>query len=69
MNHDYLSEFDSERAFARTYELYQTMNRQFRNKLSEVEKLDFDVNFLESRFTTGHHADVAPGQQAASTPH
>ena len=56
--HEFVSEFDPERAFARTYEIYTGLEQQFESLLSETEKLDLDANFLESRFTTGHYQEV-----------
>jgi HEAT repeat protein len=69
--HEFVSEFDPERALARTYEIYTALEKQFESRLSETEKLDLDANFLESRFTTGHYQEVIEigGQLDGRLPH
>ena len=56
--HEFVSEFDPKRAFARTYEIYTAMEKQFESRLSETDKLDLDAGFLESRFTSAHYQEV-----------
>jgi HEAT repeats len=56
--HEFMSEFDPKRAFARAYEIFVALDNQFGSQAPQTVKSDLDANLLEGRLTVSRYQEV-----------